>query len=134
MTTSKRDQVGLYSLWFSSGWDMITTTRDLRDRIQTDSNSEVLLRADSIDGDTLQEQGVHIVAGRNSLQVALTQAVLLIRGETGWGALNVIHTLTEADGKRADLELSIEASLIFVQILLFVFVEELILEVKQFAP
>ena len=98
------------------------------------SNSKVSLRAHSVDCEALHKQSIHVVAGRDALQVALSQAVLLVTGQPCRGSLDVIHAFPEADGKGADLELGIEASLILVQVLFFVFVEELILHVQELAP
>jgi hypothetical protein len=113
---------------------MITTTRERFAGSTKHSNSEILLRADSIDGNALHEKGVHIVAGRDTLKVALTKAIFLITGETCRGSFNIVHTLSEAKRKRPDLELSVEARLILVQVLLFVFIEKLILQVEELAP
>lgn len=98
------------------------------------SNGEVFLRADRVDGDTLHEQGVHVIAGGDTLQVAFTEAVLLITCEAACGFLDVVHTLPEAQRERAYLELCIKAGLVLVQVLFLVFVVELILQVEELAP
>jgi hypothetical protein len=111
-----------------------TTTNDEPHSVYGASNSEVLLRAHSIDGNALHEKGVHIVTSRDTLKVALTKAILFITGEACRGTFYIVDAISEANWKRADLKLSVEASLIFIQVLLFVFIEELILQVKELAP
>ena len=111
---------------------MITTT--IEERVGHNSNGEVFLRADGVDSDTLHEQGVHVIACRDTLQVAFTKAVLLITCESACGFLDVVDTLPEAQGEGADLELCIEAGLVLIQVLLLVFVVELILQVEELAP
>ncbi len=98
------------------------------------SDSKISLSADSVDGDSLLEERAHIVAGRDTLEVALSKAVLLVAWKAWCGVLNIVDALAEAAGKGADLELGIEAGLVLIQVLLFVFVEEHVLHVEQLAP
>ena len=45
-----------------------------------------------------------------------------------------MNALSEADGECANLQLGVEAGLVVVDVLLFVFVEEHALQLKQLAP
>ena len=96
------------------------------------SNGEVSGPAECVDGDFLLEVLAHVVSGWDSLEVALSEAVLLVAGEAG--AVDVVHAGVEAAGERADFQLGVEPPLILIQVLLLVLVEEHVLKVEQLVP
>ena len=99
------------------------------------SNGEVSGPAECVYSDFLLEVLAHVVSGGDSLEVALSEAVLLVAGEAGAGAaVDVVHAGVEAAGERADFQLGVEPPLILIQVLLLVLVEEHVLKVQQLVP
>ena len=96
------------------------------------SNGEVSGPAECVDSDFLLEVLAHVVSGGDSLEVALSKAVLLIARQSG--AVNIVHARIEAAGECTDFQLGIEPALIFIEVLLLVLVEEHVLEVEELVP
>ena len=113
---------------------MLPFLQALHFMFRSTSDSEFSRRLDGVDTDLLQSEHVKIVTGGHPLEVALSHAVLLSRGETRRAPLDVVHAVVEALGDRAHLESRVEAALVLVEVLLFVLVEERVLQIEQLGP